>query len=1437
MKKAKRSPCLMLLLIFGFLFWLPVYSYGQGFSPVIGFTTQQMAVNGTQNLSVNGGSGGPYTWEILHGGGSLSGSEGNSITYTAPASNPNCVNNPTIQVTDSSGQTASLNMAVNAYPHHIETAYVWTDSPSNAQCGSYTECCWRISAFRFFCDGSFHAWLWDCTSCDAPPPGNCSGCYTKLIYDPPNACWGNWKPDTTSMECLPDQLLERCTANNACGQLTGIPISCSGPTDVRTAQLKSIGCCPFALISPCQMSITGFKSSENTINLSSGQGTTITGTITGNPVGSTNWTLTVEGTGWAYSGSGSAVSLYWNGRTPLGKEVPPGVYNVTLSAQTVGGICDGNIIQQTILLNVTANPSRCLWVEGGSAVNAASGNLNHSQTLFRLPNARFKGDFSLFYNSFDGQMAPLGQGWTHSYNIRLLSNNDGSYTLIEGDGQKTVLFSNGSRYTPQKSNFPALIKYTDNTYALGNKDGLTYYFNAGKIITGICDRNSNTLYFTYDGSNNLIGIIDPSGRTTSLQYDQSKRISLITDPLGNSHYFTYTGPDLTAVSSQINGLGVQNWVYGYDGKGNMLTRTDPEGFVTTYVYDSDFRMIQATDPQGRYRTMTYNPSQNATQLIEKDGGLWTYTYDVVIGAMTAKTDPLGYTTHYYYDSNWNLAVVTDPRGNGTWYTYDANGNTVSMTDSLGYTTSYTYNALNKIAGIVYPDNASVVLAYDTLGNLTSLTDPMGNWTQYGYDSRGNPTTITNALNQTTSLTYNQNNYLVSLTDPTGAVTSFANDGSGNLISQIDPLNNTTTFAYNGLNKPVRITDPLGQITDLGYDLNGNLSSKIDGNSNLTQYQYNYMGQVTRIADALNQVTRFTYGSGCPGCGSGVEKLTALTDARGQTTAFEYNPAGKLIKETDPLGYFKTYSYDGAGSRVSMTDENNHTTQYMYDPLNRLVQVTYPDGTTKILGYDARGNMTSAANPNIGYTFSYDLSNRLTGVLDSNGKSLSYQYDPLNNRTQMAAPDGRIINYGYDSGNRLSQIISERGIFGFSYDLAGKRTGMIYPNGVTTTYNYNPASYLTDLLVRKSQSTVNSFSYTHDAVGNRLSMADLTGLHTYQYDPIYQLIQAVHSNIPTEQFSYDPVGNRLDAAFDEVGGLKANTQYTYDYENRLTRVQYPGMDARYKYDPLGRRIEKNVNGQITRYVYDGDNMIAEYDGTGVVKSKYLFNLAIDDPLSVEQSGSVYYYHKDGLGSVTELTNSGGNIAKAYRYNSFGEIYSQSGSLTQPFTFTGREYDSESGLYYYRARYYDPSAGIFIGKDPIGFEGGDGNLFRYVGNNPINDVDAMGLAIWICSRKTKFGIGNHAYLWNDKNNSCCGMGSTETCKEKGPKRGDYCRRVEGSDGLENRIMLCCKDTADLGRWIPPLNDCHTAADDCLISAGLKNPGVPGGRLSKPCDPCSK
>ena len=363
---------------------------------------------------------------------------------------------------------------------------------------------------------------------------------------------------------------------------------------------------------------------------------------------------------------------------------------------------------------------------------------------------------------------------------------------------------------------------------------------------------------------------------------------------------------------------------------------------------------------------------------------------------------------------------------------------------------------------------------------------------------------------------------------------------------------------------------------------------------------------------------------------------------------------------------------------------------------------------------------------------------------------AYQYDVLGKRTQMVTPDGRIITYTYDPANRLSQIVSRAGKIEFSYDLSGRRAGLSYPNGVKTEYSYDSSGDLTQLSARdKEQSFINFLNYNMDRVGNRVSKIEQSGTHQYGCDNIYQVIQATHPKIPNEQFRYDPVGNRVNAVVDAENCLFEDTEYTYsydlngnliqkvnkangektsyayDWENRLIRVESPNLIAEYRYDPFGRRIEKNVNGDITRYFYDGANILLEYDGDGNVKSRYIQNLAIDDPLILERNGEVFYYHKDGLGSIINLTDGSGQVVQSYDYNSFGEMVLQSGNISQPFAFTGREWDQETGLYYYRARYYDPRQGRFLTKDPIGFAGGGVNLHRYVQNNPINLIDPSGL----------------------------------------------------------------------------------------------------------------
>ncbi|MCA9498151.1 MAG: RHS repeat-associated core domain-containing protein, partial [Nitrospira sp.] len=164
---------------------------------------------------------------------------------------------------------------------------------------------------------------------------------------------------------------------------------------------------------------------------------------------------------------------------------------------------------------------------------------------------------------------------------------------------------------------------------------------------------------------------------------------------------------------------------------------------------------------------------------------------------------------------------------------------------------------------------------------------------------------------------------------------------------------------------------------------------------------------------------------------------------------------------------------------------------------------------------------------------------------------------------------------------------------------------------------------------------------------------------------------------------------------------------------------------YKYDGLGRRIEKNVAGSITRYVYDGEDILLEYDGTNTFRARYSHGDQVDQPLILQKAGvGFFYYHSNHQGSITHLTNSSGTVANSYLYDSYGRRLNVFESVVQPYSYTGREFDVESGLYYYRARYYDQNTGRFLSEDPIGFNAGDQNLYRYVFNNPVNFKDPFG-----------------------------------------------------------------------------------------------------------------
>ena len=186
-------------------------------------------------------------------------------------------------------------------------------------------------------------------------------------------------------------------------------------------------------------------------------------------------------------------------------------------------------------------------------------------------------------------------------------------------------------------------------------------------------------------------------------------------------------------------------------------------------------------------------------------------------------------------------------------------------------------------------------------------------------------------------------------------------------------------------------------------------------------------------------------------------------------------------------------------------------------------------------------------------------------------------------------------------------------------------------------------------------------------------------------------------------------------------------YSWDFENRLTQAVVPGTDGgttTFRYDPFGRRIQKSGPLGTTNYLYDGFNSLEEVDQSGNVLGRYTQGSEFDEELSELRSGTTSYYEADGLGSITSLSNSAGALANTYSYDSFGKLIASTGTLANPFQYTGRELGTETGLYYDRARYYDISSGRFMSEDPIGFKGSGPNLYGYVANNPAILTDPSG-----------------------------------------------------------------------------------------------------------------
>lgn len=933
----------------------------------------------------------------------------------------------------------------------------------------------------------------------------------------------------------------------------------------------------------------------------------------------------------------------------------------------------------------------------------------------------------------------------------------GHVSTICAGGSPTHDCTNTTRYT---YNLAGQLISTTAADGLSEAATIRYEYDAAGRKTQVIDALNHATTYSYDALGHLTVTTDALGGQTTNAYDLLGQLISTTNAANHTTTFTYDARGRQTRTTYADGTFTQNT---YDGADRVLTFTDQAGYVTSDLYNLAGKLQATTTSYGM-------PNAATTQ----------YVYDNA-DRLVAITDPLGHTRSFTLDALGHLVGVIDPLGNSNTSVYNAVGQLTSITDANHHITQYAYDLMGRRTQITYADGSTTHESYDVLGRQLTSTDQAGHvtlyeynalyniavttangtadaaTTHYTYDAAGRRTGITDPLGHSTSFVFDHVGRLLSATDPLGHTNSFTYNTAGELLSSTDASLHLTQYAYDLMGRRTQTTYADGSSTHLSYDNLGQVLTSTDQNNKVTTYAYDSAGRLASVSNPLNQVTSYAYDL--------VGNLQTIIDANGHQTSFSYDALNRLVQKGLPNNSYETYTYDAVGNRLSqrLTDGNINT--FTYDNLNRLHTASYFDGQTVNFTYTPNG-LRDTVNDSRGLThYTYDNQDRLTNILQPNGQSVAYSYDANGNRLTLSPAAGVVTSYAYDDANHLVGVTDpQNGVTTYAYNSAGLRTQKVLPNGVTTNYTYNTLNRLTGMVQTKGSNTLASYTYTLDAVGNRLSEQSTvngqSSTASYQYDDAYRLTN-VNSTAYTAVFTYDSTGNRLSQVvngtttnytynnldqlltagavqygYDGRGNLTSitngtiSTNYSYDAQNRQISATLPnGTIIANTYDVDGRRVKQTINAQATNFLWDeasiyGD-VVRETNASGTVLASYV--LSDTERLSQTRNGSTSYYLQDGQKSTRALTNAAGTITDTYNYTAFGELQNHTGTTVNPYQYTGQQFDQSTGLYSLRARYYAPSIGRFVSQDTFAVDFNDPielNRYVYTADNPVNLSDPSG-----------------------------------------------------------------------------------------------------------------
>jgi RHS repeat-associated protein len=725
------------------------------------------------------------------------------------------------------------------------------------------------------------------------------------------------------------------------------------------------------------------------------------------------------------------------------------------------------------------------------------------------------------------------------------------------------------------------------------------------------------------------------------------------------------------------------------------------------------------------------------------------------------------------------------------------------TSTNGKVTTATFNAETGIESISSPEGRSTTITFDPQNMQTDRIESSGlNATDFFYDARGRletlqtgsritgytydpitgkVKTVTNALDQVTTYDYDIKGNLTRITYNDDYYTDFGRDANGNLTSTTVPVQQPHDSPVNGVNKTDYEETPLGARTKYYYDADRRVTDiELPSGEFITN---NYIGGKLDNTVTPERTTSYTYT-----CGSTIDEI---------------------ITGSEKLNY----DYDGElVTSITYSGELNQSISYGYNNDFMVDAMTYAGITTSVV-YDNDGLLTDIH----GYTIDRFESHGMPRQVFNTHLNRAYTYN------------------GYGDVDSMTQTVGDTSITtSFTHNLAGQiktRTDVVETPTGTRTDSYE---YFYDDRSRLEQVKLNNVvieEYDYDSNGNRSdyssTRAGLTGTSIYNDDDQLQS----NSNA---SYGYDANGRLATRSRNVVDGEPIMSTYDYSSDGRLLSVTTPEHTVTYRHNAFGNRVAKLVDGVVVeKYLWENKTrLLATYDGNNNLKQRYEYTVG-NTPTAYTEGSNRYYILTDQLGSPRVITDDSGVVLREIEYDSFGNIVNDSNSEhALPFGFAGGLVDQHTGLVRFGFRDYDPETGRWTARDPIGFAGGDTNLYGYVLGDPVNFIDTSGLVVEICSQPA-FGWAPIDHQWIKTDTVEAGMGPVGGNGNAGNESGDWpgdpvevtdhsgrhrqdgahCEAITGVD--ENIVNELLGIGRGLGSW-GPTNQCQSFVDDVINEA---------------------